>query len=111
MGRKLTNKEEIIMRIKRMDKVESILKHAMTTGATVWAIKIIADKLEQIAYTAGIFMLIIIAFIIYSVKQHKFIGDKTAQMTAHNQELEKKIDPNRTSSQLTSRGKTNPLDK
>ncbi|SMN12289.1 hypothetical protein SPBRAN_505 [uncultured Candidatus Thioglobus sp.] len=45
------------------------------------------------------------------MKQSKFIGDKTAQMTKHNQMLEKKIDPKRTSSQLTERGQTNPLDK
>ena len=51
------------------------------------------------------------AFIIYTVKQNRLIGDKTAQMTKHNQKLEKQIDSKRTSSGLTERGQTNPLDK
>lgn len=107
----MTNKEKILIRIKRMDKIESIVKHAMTVGAVVWSIDIIADKIEQIANIVIILAIVIIAFIIYSVKQNRFIGDKTEQMTKHNQKLEKKIDPKRTSSQLTERGQTNPLDK
>lgn len=107
----MTNKEKLLIRIKRMDKTESIMKHAMTLGAVVWSVDIIADKIEQIANIVYALIVVIIVFIIYSVKQSKFIGDKTAQMTKHNQMLEKKIDPKRTSSQLTERGQTNPLDK
>ncbi|NYT27305.1 MAG: hypothetical protein H0A76_05070 [Candidatus Thiodubiliella endoseptemdiera] len=94
-----------------MDKTESIVKHAMTLGAIVWSIDIIANKIEQISYIIFAFVCVIIAFIIFIMKQNKFIGDKTAQMTKHNEKLEKQIDPKRTSSQLTERGQTNPLDK
>lgn len=107
----MTNKEKILIRIKTMDKIESIVKHALTLGAIVWSIDIIADKIEQIVSIVYTLILVIILFIIYSVRQNKFIGDKTAQMTKHNQELEEKIDSKRTSSQLTERGQTNPLDK
>ena len=107
----MNNKEKILIRIKTMDKIESVVKHAMTLGAIVWSISIIADKIEQISYIVFSFVGVIIAFIIYTVKQNRFIGDKTAQMTKHNQKLEKQIDSKRTSSGLTERGQTNPLDK
>lgn len=108
----MTNKEKLLIRIKRMDKIESIVKHAMTVGAVVWSVSIIADKIEQqIAYIVFALIVVIIAFIIYNIKQNKLIGDKTKQMAKHNQKLEEKIDPKRTSSQLTERGQTNPLDK
>ncbi len=107
----MTNKERTLIRIKLMDKIESIVKHAMTLGAVVWSIDIIADKIEQITGIVYALIFLLIMLIIYSVKQNKFIGDKTAQMTEHNQKLEKKIDPKRTSSKLTTRGQTNPLDK
>ncbi len=107
----MTDKEKLLIRIKRMDKTESIVKHAMTLGAIVWSINIIANKIEQISYIVFTLVCVIIAFIMFTMKQNKFIGDKTAQMTKHNQKLEKQIDPERTSSQLTERGQTNPLDK
>ncbi len=83
----------------------------MTLGAIVWSIDIITNKIEQISYIIFALVCAIIAFIIFVMKQSKFIGDKTAQMTKHTQKLEKQIDQKRTSSQLTERGKTNPLDK
>jgi len=83
----------------------------VTLGAVVWSIDIMADKIEQITNIVYALIVIIIMLIIYSVKQNKFIGDKTKQMTKHSQNLEKKIDPKRTSSQLTEQGQTNPLDK
>lgn len=107
----MTNKEKLLIRIKKMDKIESIVKHAMTVGAVVLSVNIIADKVEQIANTLITLTVVIIVLILYGVKQNKFIGDKTKQMTKHNQELEKKIDPTRTSSELTERGETNPMDK
>ncbi len=107
----MTNKEKILIRIKIMDKIESIVKHTLTLCAIVWSIDIIADKIEQIVNIAYALIFVIMLFIIYIVKQNKFIGDKTKQMAKHNQELEEKIDPKRTSSQLTERGQTNPLDK
>jgi len=107
----MTNKEKLLIRMKRMDKTESIVKHAMTLVAIVWSFNIIANKIEQISYIIFVLACVIIVFIIFIMKQNKFIGDKTAQMTKHNQELEKQIDPKRTSSQLTERGQTNPLDK
>lgn len=96
----MTNKEKILIRIKIMDKIESIAKHTLTLGAIVWSIDIIANKIEQIVNIVYALIFVIIIFIIYIVKQNKFIGDKTKQMTKHNQELEKKIDSKRTSSQF-----------
>ncbi len=107
----MTNKEKLLLRIKIMDKIESIVNHALTLGAIVWSISIIADKIEQISYIVFSLLGVIIVLIILNYKQDKFIGDKTAQMTKHNQKLEKQIDLKRTSSQLTERGQTNPLDK
>ncbi len=107
----MTNKEKLLLRIKIMDKIESIVNHALTLGAIVWSISIIADKIEQISYIVFSLLGVIIVLIILNYKQDKFIGDKTAQMTKHNQKLEKQIDLKRTSSQLTEQGQTNPLDK
>ncbi|CAC9576217.1 hypothetical protein [uncultured Gammaproteobacteria bacterium] len=107
----MTNKEKLLIRMKRMDKTESIVKHAMTLGAIVCSIDIIANKIEQIAYIISALVFVIMVFIIFIMKQNKFMGNKTAQMTRHSQELEKRIDPKRTSSQLTEKGQTNPLDK
>lgn len=104
-------KKKLFISIKIMDKTESIIKHVTTLGATIWAIDIIADKIEQVTYIITTLAIVIIALIIYSVKLKRSNGDKTEQMAKHNQELEKMIDPKRTSSQLTKRGQTNPLDK
>ncbi len=37
----MTNKEKILIRIKIMDKIESIVKHTLTLCAIVWSIDII----------------------------------------------------------------------
>jgi hypothetical protein len=94
-----------------MDKIESIVKHALILGAIVWSIDIIADKINQIANIVYALIFVIVILIIYATRQKKFIGDKTEQMAKHNQKLERKIDSKRTSSQLTEQGQTNPLNK
>jgi hypothetical protein len=107
----MDNQEKLLIRIKIMDKIESIVKHTLTLGAVVWSVDIIADKIEQIANIVYALIFIIVIFIMYTARQNKFIGGKTQQMAKHNQELEKIIDKNRTSSQLTKQGQTNQLDK
>jgi ABC-type long-subunit fatty acid transport system fused permease/ATPase subunit len=107
----MTDQEKLIIRIKIMDKTESIVKHALTMGAIVWSISIIADKIDQIANIVYALLFAIIIFIIYTTRLKKFIGNKIKQMANHNQKLEKSIDSKRTSSQLTEQGQTNPLDK
>ncbi len=54
---------------------------------------------------------IIVGLVMYILGRNVFISHKTAQMTNHSQRLEEKIDKNRSSSNLTVKGKTNPKDK
>lgn len=103
--------EKTLIKMKLMDKIESIVNHFMTLVAVVGSVYIIVDKIEKIANIIIALGVFIIALIILNAKQMKLNGDKTEQMTKHSQDLEKQLDPKRTSSKLTRRGQTNPLDK
>jgi hypothetical protein len=60
---------------------------------------------EGIAYLFGA------GGVIYGVKRRKLQGDNLERTAGRLAELEKQIDPNRSSSRLTPRGKTRPEDK
>ena len=49
--------------------------------------------------------------VVYGVKRHRLHGDNVQRMAGRLAELEKQIDPKRSSSRLTPRGKTRPEDK
>ena len=49
--------------------------------------------------------------VLYGMKQRKLRRDTVERLQKRNQELESRIDPNRSSSELTSRGDTRPEDK
>ncbi len=61
----------------------------------------IADKASYIVGVSGG---------LYGLFERKFRRDKTEYLQTRIQQLEKKLDPNRSSSRLTKRGTTNPKD-
>lgn len=77
-----------------------------TTSANV-IVKLIADLRVAVvvpwALAAG--------GVAYGLRQKHLKEDAIERLTKRPQELEKLIDPNRTSSQLTPRGRTNPKDR
>lgn len=99
------------VKYKLIDKIESIIKHIITSATLIACVYIISDKINHVAEIILYFTVVIAVLIMYIVERHIFIGNKTAQMTEHSQKLEKKIDKNRSSSNLTAQGKTNPEDK
>lgn len=60
---------------------------------------------ETVGYGLGL------AGTLYGLKERKLRRDKTKYLQDRIQKLEKQMDPKRSSSRLTARGTTNPMDK
>ena len=76
-----------------------------TTAADI-ALKAITDlKLDR-----GVLYLLTGGTTLWAIRERKLRKKKTRDMEAHVNELEKHIDPNRTSSNLTETGDTHPED-
>ncbi|MBI1790615.1 MAG: hypothetical protein HYR60_24050 [Acidobacteria bacterium] len=60
---------------------------------------------ETVGYGLGL------AGTLYGLKERKLRRDKTEYLQDRIQKLEKQMDPNRSTSRLTKRGTTNPMDK
>ncbi len=58
-----------------------------------------------------LYWIIIFATVLWAIAERWFRHYKTSYMQTRITELEKRIDPRRTSSQLTQKGKTNPKDR
>ena len=59
---------------------------------------------ETVGYGLGL------AGMLYGVRERKLRRDKTEYLQERIQKLEKQVDPNRSTSRLTKRGTTNPMD-
>ena len=76
------------------------------TTATDIALKAITDlKLDR-----GILYLLTGGTTLWAIREHKLRKKNTKHIAAHIKELEERIDPNRTSSNLTETGDTHPED-
>jgi hypothetical protein len=99
------------LKYKLIDKAESLIKHIITSGVLIACVYIISDKISVIVHMVLYLIIVIVGLFVYILERNVSIGHKIAQMTNHSQRLEEKIDKNRSSSNLTAKGKTNPKDK
>ena len=92
------------------DKIVGVVETIIKVGALVFCFYLFLDHLES-TLTKILLAIVIIAVIALSKAYNVFYGKKIAEMSEHNKKLEKSMDKNRSSSNLTKTGLTKPEDK